>query len=196
MDRRIKKTRQALSRAFLDLLKQRSFDEISIRDITDRADVAYSTFFRNFESKEALLLSYLQELVEGIQAEVRQRSSATWQEKSRFVSYELFEAVRECPNTMRIMSANSETLIVLKQFKKLLLGLMTELFRPLHPQFRKDVPVELVLNNLVVQAFGLLEWWLDSDLEAPTLSICHYYETLILEPTLGILLGEAKRLEV
>ena len=58
MDKRIKRTRRILGEAFIDLLQKENFYTITIRDITEKADVAYSTFFRNFESKEELLLVY------------------------------------------------------------------------------------------------------------------------------------------
>lgn len=191
MDRRIKRSRKLLSQAFLELLKKRAFDEISIRDITDYADVAYSTFFRNFESKEALILNYLEELAERIALELKELQQASLREKSHFLVYELFESVRECPNTFRILAANPETLAVLKQFKGRVIALNAEIFKPLRPHFRSDIPpLDLVMNNAAVQTLGLLEWWIDSGLPVSTATLCQYYETLVLEPTLGILLGE------
>lgn len=54
-DPRIKRTRAALCSALLSLLEEQPFDQITIRDIAIRADIGYATFFRNYESKGAVL---------------------------------------------------------------------------------------------------------------------------------------------
>lgn len=54
-DPRIKRTRAALCSALLSLLEEKTFDQISIRDIAGRADIGYATFFRNYEGKAAVL---------------------------------------------------------------------------------------------------------------------------------------------
>jgi AcrR family transcriptional regulator len=193
MDRRVKRTHHILSRSFLDLLKTRDFDAISIRDITEAADVAYSTFFRNFESKEALLLSYLLELVDSIEAEIRIQGAMSLREKSRYLVMELFEAVRECPNTFRVMNASPEAQAVLKRFRNRLLAINLEMLKNLALHIRADIPpLDLLMNNAVIQAFGMLEWWIvDNHLQASTATMSRYYETVVLEPLWGILFGEA-----
>ena len=54
-DRRITKTRKAIYHAFLHLLNQKDYDIITVQEIIDRADVARSTFYSHYESKELLL---------------------------------------------------------------------------------------------------------------------------------------------
>lgn len=53
--------REALTVAFVQLLGQQPYHQISIRDITCRAGVSRSSFYRIFGSKETLVLEYLQE---------------------------------------------------------------------------------------------------------------------------------------
>jgi AcrR family transcriptional regulator len=54
-DARALRSGQALRDAMLSLLLQKSFDQITIRDICAEAGVHYATFFRHHETKEALL---------------------------------------------------------------------------------------------------------------------------------------------
>lgn len=56
-DRRVRRTRHLLKEALLDLIDERDYESITIRDITDRADVGRSTFYSHFASKEDLLFS-------------------------------------------------------------------------------------------------------------------------------------------
>ncbi len=49
------RTRAALRDALLALLDEKSFDDISIREIAARSGTGYATFFRHYETKSALL---------------------------------------------------------------------------------------------------------------------------------------------
>lgn len=50
-------TREALRAAALDLFADRGFGAVTVEEICDRADVASSTFFRHFATKEAVVLA-------------------------------------------------------------------------------------------------------------------------------------------
>ena len=54
-DRRTRKTRQLLRDALLALLKEKRYEEISVQDIIERADVARSTFYMHYMDKDDLL---------------------------------------------------------------------------------------------------------------------------------------------
>jgi AcrR family transcriptional regulator len=54
-DRRIRKTQDALGRAFMALLQRQSWEDISVQMICDRADVARSSFYMHFDNKVELL---------------------------------------------------------------------------------------------------------------------------------------------
>lgn len=54
-DRRVQRTRRRLKEALLQLIEERSYDGITIEDITEKADVGRSTFYSHFNSKEDLL---------------------------------------------------------------------------------------------------------------------------------------------
>lgn len=54
-DLRAIRSGEALRNAMLDLLLEKSLEQITIRDICAAAGVHYATFFRHFQTKEALL---------------------------------------------------------------------------------------------------------------------------------------------
>jgi AcrR family transcriptional regulator len=67
-DRRMARSRKALSDAFVSLLTERPYAKISIRAIVERANVGRSTFYEHFENKEQLMLwghDHLKELILG-----------------------------------------------------------------------------------------------------------------------------------
>jgi AcrR family transcriptional regulator len=55
IDLRVRRSREGLRAALLDLLESRGFEDITIREVAARAGVGYTTFFRHYPGKEALL---------------------------------------------------------------------------------------------------------------------------------------------
>jgi AcrR family transcriptional regulator len=60
-DPRVKRTRQLLQQAFLELMEEKGFSAISIQDITGRAMVNRGTFYAHFSDKYALLDTLMRE---------------------------------------------------------------------------------------------------------------------------------------
>ncbi len=55
IDIRVKRTYKQLRESFLKLLNEKSFDEISISEICDKADVHRATFYKHFNDKTEFL---------------------------------------------------------------------------------------------------------------------------------------------
>jgi len=60
-DPRVKRTRQLLQRAFLSLMMEGRFRDITVQEIADRATVNRATFYAHFEDKFDLLDSAIRE---------------------------------------------------------------------------------------------------------------------------------------
>lgn len=80
---RTTRTRSALCGALLSLLQEGPFEQVTVREITARAEVGYATFFRRYPDKEALLhdlaareISRLLAMAEPILYTVDSRASA------------------------------------------------------------------------------------------------------------------------
>ncbi|MFK0044175.1 TetR/AcrR family transcriptional regulator [Streptomyces sp. NPDC090741] len=54
-ERKKAQTRKALADAALRLFTERGFDNVGVRDVAEAADVAVTTLFKHFPSKEALI---------------------------------------------------------------------------------------------------------------------------------------------
>ncbi len=56
LDRRVLRTHAALQDALLDLILEKRYDEITVEEITDWANVGRTTFYLHYQDKDALLL--------------------------------------------------------------------------------------------------------------------------------------------
>lgn len=70
-DRRFRKNKQAIRRAFLDLVIEKGYQKLTISDITARADLNRMTFYSHYDAIEDVF----QEFVDDMVAEISQRIS-------------------------------------------------------------------------------------------------------------------------
>lgn len=63
-DRRIRKTKEAIKYALIDLLKHKTLEKITIKDITESADINRGTFYLHYLDKYDLLEQIEDEYIE------------------------------------------------------------------------------------------------------------------------------------
>jgi AcrR family transcriptional regulator len=57
LDARVRRTRDRLGDALVELVQEKPFDAITVQDVLDRAGVARSTFYTHYSDKDDLLVS-------------------------------------------------------------------------------------------------------------------------------------------
>ena len=62
MDRRQRKTREAIFNAFTELLSKKHYSQITVGEIIEKADIGRATFYSHFETKDFLLKELCEEL--------------------------------------------------------------------------------------------------------------------------------------
>ena len=63
-DARVRRTRERLGMAMLALLQDKPFDNVTVKEVLDRASVGRSTFYLHFRDKNDLLLAQLEIFLE------------------------------------------------------------------------------------------------------------------------------------
>jgi AcrR family transcriptional regulator len=61
VDRRILKSQEAMKKAIIELMTEKNFDQITIQDISDRADLSRKTFYLHYLDKFDLLDKLIEE---------------------------------------------------------------------------------------------------------------------------------------
>src|SRR5262245_13468525 len=59
VDRRIQRTQELLREAMMELVAERGYEQTTVQDILDRANLGRSTFYSHFRDKDELLVSGL-----------------------------------------------------------------------------------------------------------------------------------------
>lgn len=64
IDRRIRKSQEAIKKAVVELMTVKTFDQITIQDISDKADVSRRTFYLHYMDKFDLLDKLIEEQID------------------------------------------------------------------------------------------------------------------------------------
>ncbi len=156
IDRRIQRTQQALIDALVALTQEKSYDAITIRDIAERADIAYSTFFRHYTDKDELLIEVLKSAVHDFKALINHNP-----DKSRAAEGELiFQYVAKHQAFFRVLFSSQGANHSLQDIQEEIAAdlLQSAAIRS------SPIPPEVAANHLVVTILGLIRWWLDHDM--------------------------------
>jgi AcrR family transcriptional regulator len=159
MDRRAARTRRALHEALISLILRKGYDDITVQDIIDEADVGRSTFYAHYSGKEDLLRGGFERLRADL-AELRSSSSRSSEgacgEPFAF-SLVLFQHAEGYKDVYRALAGGSGGAVAIGQIRDVL----AEFVREELPS-RQDaaIPRELEREFVLSAFLSVLTWWL------------------------------------
>jgi AcrR family transcriptional regulator len=161
-DRRVRRTRDRLGDAMMALLVEKPFDDITVQNVLDRAEVSRSTFYTHYRDKNDLFLSDGEEFFEAMATALSRHG-----DKSERVApiQELFAHIAEVRPfyDALIASGRSQDLLELGQghFARGIEQRFNEI-----PRARKIAADtrSAVAHSLAGSLFSLLAWWIRHDM--------------------------------
>ncbi len=180
-DRRVKRTQRLLQNALISLTLEKGYEDVTIRDITDRADVGYTTFFRHFPDKETLLADVLEAMSIEFQTLLTPHSIITSPEHMGTL---LFEYVKENVDLCRVLLDSTDTMVLLRPVQESGVQEIKLLFGGSAPQ---SIPLELAADHMITSLVMLICWWLEHDMPYSPEQMGKYASELIIRPILRAL---------
>jgi AcrR family transcriptional regulator len=175
-DRRVKRTQQLLAKALIALTLEKGYDAVTIRDITERADIGYATFFRHYHHKDALL----QDVSEVVLAELKNLLPTAPDADAVAIGTTLFHYVQENSNIIRVLlSSRSSTSLV-----QYIIDIATQdVLNENTPSEGSAVPIEIAAYHLVNSSIALIQWWLEHEMPYSPERMGIIFHELIIQPT-------------
>ncbi len=75
-DRRVRRTRDTLGDALVELMQEKPFDDITVQEVLDRANVGRTTFYAHYRDKQDLFLSDVEDFLEGMSTLLTRRGDS------------------------------------------------------------------------------------------------------------------------
>ena len=178
MDRRIRKTREAIFSAFCSLLSKKQFDDITVAEIISAADVGRATFYAHFETKDYLLKELCEELFCHI------FDSAAQQTDHRHIFecnapdsmfMHLFEHFYNDDNRIRSLLCSQNNSLFLRYFKRGLTNMIEECGCAELLCSDGNLPHDYTVNYIAASFVETVNWWSMSCMKEPPEVICDYF---------------------
>lgn len=165
VDLRIRRTHKLLWEALMVELSQRSFEEVTIKEICGRAMVHRSTFYKHYEDKYALLSQGMQQMYEVFLAEVNEPPSMFSIDDPPRYFVRLFEHVAEHQQFYKLMLCGKGIGRFQKLVKDSIAAQAEAKIHALTPAHQKlAVPPVMYVQYLAGAVLSLLAWWLENDM--------------------------------
>ena len=183
MDRRQKKTREAIFNAFCDLLSKKHYDKITVAEIISAADIGRATFYSHFETKDFLLKALCEELFchlfdAAIGDTTRHKHIFECEAPPSLLLHLLENIKKNDRNILRLLSCKNNEFFLrcFKENLKILIEKNITAFKSDNP---KSLPMDFWVNHITASFVECVNWWIESSLEIPPEKLLEYFEALI-----------------
>ena len=189
-DRRIRRTQRLLSEALIVLVLEKGYKNITIQDVTDRADIGYRTFFRHYEGLDKLLIDLAQERLDELYniLNLSQTGSnisdfyAISLEKDAIMARRttLFKYIQENQKIFSVLLLDNNLSFVLEPVMKMARK-KTEVLLGGLPE--RNISIPIAANHIIASVFALIRWWLENDMPYPPEKMGEIFTNLVAQPT-------------
>ncbi len=188
MDRRQKKTREAIFNAFTELLAEKNYNQISVQDIIDNADIGRTTFYAHFETKDFLLKDLCEELfghiIDTAVGFSHGHYHCCYGKTDDSVFLHLLRHLQENDRNILELLSSENNEIFLKYFKSNLKKLIISQYADKGMFKSSKLPEDFLVNHISSAFVETVGWWLSRKMQDSPENITEYFLATI-EPILA-----------
>ena len=165
-DLRVRRTHKLLWEALMAELSERTFEEITVKDICERAMVHRTTFYKHYEDKYALLEQGMRQMYDDLLAEEAHKSPSAYSlEHPPPYFIRLFEHAAQHQGFYKLMLCGEG----IGQFQKLVKEYIVEVASAkmrvmASANQHLAVPLAMQVQFFAGGVLSLLAWWLENDM--------------------------------
>ncbi len=179
MDRRQRKTREAIFRAFTRLLARKSLSRITVGEIITEADVGRATFYDHFPTKDDLWKELCQELFchvfDAVDPEGSDHRHIFACDAREPIFLHLLRHLQQNDNQIITLLQGSNGDLVLAYFQLGLSRLVKARYEDLCRGKPNEVPEDLWCSHMVSTFLNTLKWWRTSAPQTSVETVYRYF---------------------
>lgn len=172
-DRRIQRTRKALRDALHSLVLDRGYDDLSVQDITDKANLGRATFYLHYREKDELLEDLLREFSESF----AQRYGSKVNYADRKVVQAMFEYAENHYDFYRIMTIGKGGLAGIRKLRAILQESYSQFLDGIETEAggKFGVPRDFLDSYQANAIMSTIFLWLEQDMPYPPAEMADMY---------------------
>jgi len=183
MDRRQRKTREAIFAAFTTLISKKAYDKITVNDIIDEADIGRATFYAHFETKDYLMRELCSELfghiIDTSIGSADGVGVCDLKNSGDSVFLHLLRHIKANDRNILTLLSSGNNELFMRYFR----AELKRLFRESIDKKRKPTQCELpndYVPDIITAAFAeTVRWWIGGKLTYSAEQVNRYFETVI-----------------
>ena len=183
MDRRQRKTRKAIFNTFTKLLADKDFNQITVGEIIEKADIGRATFYSHFETKDFLLKEFCEELfchIFDMENKVQNEHTHIFEcDGSESVFLHLLQHLRKNDNNILTLLSSQNNELFLKYFRSNVEALVESHFHLFASEKNKDLPESFWKNHITSTFVTTIKWWIESGMREEPEVIAQYFLNVI-----------------
>ncbi len=177
MDRRQRKTREAIFNAFIDLLSKKNYNNVTVGEIIEIADVGRATFYAHFATKDFLLKDLCTELFDHLFYSNKQNIFSCDINDNDFLH--LFKHVKKNDNNICKLLSSKNNELFLEYFKNGVKSLVLKNFAQFESKKPAIIPKDFWVNHITSTFIETLRWWLENKTKQSPEAITEYFLLLV-----------------
>jgi AcrR family transcriptional regulator len=178
-DRRVRRTQDRLHEALTSLIREQSYETISVKDILARADVGRSTFYTHFADKDELLVSGIRGMLRAVQGHAS--ATATGHERIIAFSHPVFEHIHWHQGTSDTPMAPRARALLHQRLRAVLVdSIAAEIRTQRKPRRTPLMPPELLAEYVAATFIVVLDWWLQKNSALSPAEVDVVFRALVL----------------
>lgn len=179
MDRRQKKTREAIFAAFGELLAKKDFNKITVAEIIERADVGRATFYAHFETKDSLMQALCDELFchifDSLHKDRAEHKHIFECDAPDSVFLHLILHLQRNDNHILDLLAAQNNELFLRFFKEHLKALVKDQLYLFESEKNKALPRDFLINHISATFVEALKFWVCSGMKESPETLTDYF---------------------
>lgn len=179
MDRRQKKTREAIFEAFGELLSKKDFNKITVAEIIDRADVGRATFYAHFETKDSLLQALCNELFchifDSLHKDRAEHNHIFACDAPDSVFLHLILHLQRNDNHILDLLASENNELFLRCFKEHLKELVCDQLYLFESEKNSELPRDFLINHISATFVETLRFWIYNGMKETPETLAEYF---------------------
>src|SRR5690349_6007094 len=178
-DLRVRRTRKLLTQALIEGAIEKGFAALTVRDITERAMVNRSTFYRHYLDKYDLLEQHLNEIYE-----VLEKEGGIIGEDRHEGLVELLKQIQQFPDFYRVVLGPQANAFLSQRFRQQTQQRYLAYFHQTFPEAASDPdrpPLDLKFTTVASAACSALAWWLEQERPSTPEQFAYWLQQLIYD---------------
>lgn len=187
-DRRIRKTQKLLKESLLELMEKKEFKNISVKDITELADLNRGTFYLHYADTYSLLQEMETDVLKDFQYMVSSYRDVFKKDSLLPVVIPIIQYIEENKKICKILFENSSSNDFVNRFHTLVLKNGTAIIKEQYPD-AKDVTLNYFLEFITYGLTGVLKQWLNTDIKEQKEEVAEFVDKVIMGTAKNLLMG-------